>query len=308
MYSLTELEYNEHLKEFESIYVEKKKALEYIENVWLPLKDKFVGAWTDEYSHIGNRASSRAESAHVKLKKYLQVSTGNLYEVRSKMCLIIENEFNEIKTKLSREKMNLLHSCSTSFYKNVVYRVSICALKELRKQHMKAKLGIMNAVCSGQFTKTMDLLCAHKMINWRNEPLILDLIHSQWRIDGRTLSANVATHNDGHDDGLSVMLEELRIKYQEWPTSKKETTHERIKELLNQSDVLFDPNTRPPKGRPPKPNNKRKAVSSTRRDPSGFEFVEASRQCGLNKGIDHENHTHGDANLFDLNVSSDMWE
>ena len=62
------------------------------------------------------------------------------------------------------------------------------------------------------------------------------------------------------------------------------------------------------RSRPPKPNNKRKAVSSTRRDPSGFEFVEASRQCGSNKGIDRGNHTHGDTNLFDLNVSSDMWE
>ena len=71
VYSSIELEYNEQWKEFESSYVEKKKALEYIENVGLPLIEKFVGAWTDGYLHFGNRASSRVESAHAKLKMYL---------------------------------------------------------------------------------------------------------------------------------------------------------------------------------------------------------------------------------------------
>ena len=101
VYSSTEVEYNEHWKEFESSYMEKKKVLEYIENVWLSLKEKFVSAWTDEYLHFGNRASSRAESAHAKLKMYLQVSTSDLHEVQSKICLAIENEFNEIKVLLT---------------------------------------------------------------------------------------------------------------------------------------------------------------------------------------------------------------
>ena len=49
-------------------------------------------------------------------------------------------------------------------------------------------------------------------------------------------------------------------------------------------------------------------VSSTQRDPSGFEFAEASRQCDSSKELDCGNHAHGDASLFDLNVSSYMWE
>ena len=75
----------------------------------------------------------------------------------------------------------------------------------------------------------------------------------------------------------------MLFSHLKWPASKKEIARERIKELINQCDVLFEPITRPPKGRPPKSNNKRKAVSSTQRDPSGFEFVEASRQCGSSK-------------------------
>ncbi|XP_078170434.1 uncharacterized protein LOC144564712 [Carex rostrata] len=214
---------------------------------------------------------------------YLQVSTGDLHEVRSKICLAIENEFNEIKVTLSREKMCLLHNYNSSFFKNVVFHVFLYALKELHKQLMKAKLETMSVVCSGHFTKTMGLPCAHKMNNWRNEPLILDFIHPQWRIDGRILSAYAVTHNDDHDDGFGVMLDELCTKYQEWPGFKKDIAREKISELLNQFDILFEPNARPPKGRPPKLNNKRKAISSTRRDPSSFEFVEASHHCSSSK-------------------------
>lgn len=97
IYSSTELEYNEQWKELESSYAEKKEVVEYIENVWIPLKEKFVSAWTDEYLHFGNHAKSKAETAHIKLKKNLQVSAGNFHEVGSKVCLAIENEFSEIK-------------------------------------------------------------------------------------------------------------------------------------------------------------------------------------------------------------------
>jgi MULE transposase domain len=97
IYSSTELEYIKRWKELESSYIEKKEAVEYIENIWLPLKEKFVSAWTDEYLHFGNCASSKAESAHVKLKKKLQVSAGKVCEVQSKICHAIESEFSEIK-------------------------------------------------------------------------------------------------------------------------------------------------------------------------------------------------------------------
>jgi hypothetical protein len=76
------------------------------------------------------------------------------------------------------------------------------------------------------------------------------------------------------------MLEELCIKYQQWLICKKELAREKISELLNQFDIIFEHNVRPPKGHSPNLNNKRKAISSTRRDPSSFEFVETSHQYG----------------------------
>jgi hypothetical protein len=135
------------------------------------------------------------------------------------------------------------------FFRDVISHVSRYTLKELQKQYMKVELGTMSPVCSGRFTKTMGLPCAHEMCKWKNGTLPLDLIHSQWRIEGKVLSspvlsASTALYNDS-DDTFHIMLEELRTKYQEWPTFKKEVAREKISELLNQSDVLSEPNNHP---------------------------------------------------------------
>ncbi len=61
------------------------------------------------YTHFGNRVTSRAEGAHALLKKYLQVSTGDLCEVKNKICLAIENQFHEIKAQLLSEQIRVPH-------------------------------------------------------------------------------------------------------------------------------------------------------------------------------------------------------
>ena len=89
--------------------------------------------------HLGNRASSRAEGAHAKLKMYLQVSTGDFQQVKDKLCLAIKHEFNEIKVKLSGEKIRVLHNCDIRLFKKLLSNVSIFSLQELYKQYEKTK-------------------------------------------------------------------------------------------------------------------------------------------------------------------------
>ncbi|CAN6718572.1 unnamed protein product [Malus baccata var. baccata] len=93
-----ETSFNEAWSRFEVKYEEKKSVLKYILGTWLPYKEKFVSAW-----------QRKAEGAHATLKKYLQVSTGGLREVKEKICLAIESQFQEIKTQLSSEKVRVSH-------------------------------------------------------------------------------------------------------------------------------------------------------------------------------------------------------
>ena len=141
IYSTTEALFESNWGGFEAMYKEKKDALDYIKSIWLPWKEKFVAAWTDKYMHLGNRCSSRAEGAHAKLKQYLQVSTGDLRVVKEKICLAVEHEFNEIKVKLSNEKLKLPHDGNVTFFRDLYYHVSQFALKEIHKQYKVAKDG-----------------------------------------------------------------------------------------------------------------------------------------------------------------------
>ncbi|KAG5551462.1 hypothetical protein RHGRI_009772 [Rhododendron griersonianum] len=257
---------------FELLYKEKQEVLSYIRRTWLPFKEKFVKGWTDKCLHFGNRASSRAEGAHSKLKKYLLVSTGDLQEVKNKICLAIENEFNEIKTQLLSERIRVPHRSNILFFKELVSHVSVFAMGELLKQYEMMRHGTMQSICTGHFMASMGLPCAHKMIEWKDKILPLDAIHSQWRIDIRSLSVS-----NGEQDGNSA--------------APKESAQGSISQLEHPSfPMLFEPTIQVHKGRPPT-SRKGKETSSTKRNSSQFEIIDAPRKCSICKAVGHNSRT-----------------
>ncbi|KAG5536356.1 hypothetical protein RHGRI_023956 [Rhododendron griersonianum] len=220
---------------FELLYKEKQEVLSYIRRTWLPFKEKFVKGWTDKCLHFGNRASSRAEGAHSKLKKYLLVSTGDLQE-------------------------------------ELVSHVSVFAMGELLKQYEMMRHGTMQSICTGHFMASMGLPCAHKMIEWKDKILPLDAIHSQWRIDIRSLSVS-----NGEQDGNSA--------------APKESAQGSISQLEHPSfPMLFEPTIQVHKGRPPT-SRKGKETSSTKRNSSQFEIIDAPRKCSICKAAGHNSRT-----------------
>nr|KAJ0187711.1 hypothetical protein LSAT_V11C900471790 [Lactuca sativa] len=173
----------------------------------------------DIYLHFGNRSSSRAESAHAKLKQYLQVSTGGFQDVTEMICLAIKYEFNEIKVKLASERIQVLHNCDAPVFRELLCRVSHFALKEIHMQYEKINTGTMTP-CTGHFMATMALPCAHKIKHLEGMTLSLDLVHPQWRIDTLRLNSKDNLHNDGAKE-FDELLSELSSRYQMWPQSKK---------------------------------------------------------------------------------------
>ena len=169
------------------------------------------------------------------------------------------------------------------------------------------------APCTGHFMATMGLPCAHKIKNSREKELSLDLVHPHWRIDTLTLNPEDTSHNDGPDTFLKL-LDELYAKYQVWPLNKKETATSTITKLINQSETLFEPVAQRPRGRPPK-SKKKKGATSTARNPSRFEYVEASQKHnpsssanivqGSNGMTNEVSYIHGENNMIDLNLYPD---
>ncbi|XP_050221087.1 uncharacterized protein LOC126671359 [Mercurialis annua] len=229
IYTSNEVEYAENWKQFEGKYAQKQNVINYIHGTWLPYHEYFISVWTEKHLHFGNRVSSRAESAHAKLKRYLQVSTGDFRQLKDKICLAIENEFQEIKAHLATERLHLPHYCNSLFFKNLTTRVSKFAMRQLHNLYEMVKYGKVTPLCKGHFTATMGLPCAHKMMSWKGGMIPLDSIHSQWRIDSNFISSLGETRN--RDDGIQEMFTELQYKYQQCPLVQKEYVRETLSHI-----------------------------------------------------------------------------
>lgn len=187
-------------------YSHQASVIFYIENNQLPFKEKFVFAWTNKFMHFGNHVTSRVEGAHSKLKRYIQVSTGDLRGVKDKLRLLIDNEFQEIKTQLSAQKIRVPHKFQIYLFKEIVGHVSIYALGELLKPYELEKSDAL-LTCKSNFTSSMGLPCAHN-IRERVQPIQLVDVHPQWRLEIRSLMST-----DGERDQIEGLLKKVYDNY-----------------------------------------------------------------------------------------------
>lgn len=131
VYYSTEEAFARSWEEIELSFMHRSDIMNYIMKVWLPHKERFVSARTDTYSHFGNRATSRGEGAHAKLKRYLLVSTGDLLGINDKMCLLIENDLQEFRTKLSSEKISIPIHCNIPFFQRRSHPHFVICFREI---------------------------------------------------------------------------------------------------------------------------------------------------------------------------------
>src|SRR3954447_24025725 len=89
-------DYEKRWAEFQKQWQGYPQLLKYLTKTWLEKdRKRFVRCWADRYLHFGHRETSRAEGAHSVVKRYLQVSTGDLYGVLQKLSLMLTNQHRE---------------------------------------------------------------------------------------------------------------------------------------------------------------------------------------------------------------------
>ncbi|CAG8761600.1 15595_t:CDS:2, partial [Funneliformis caledonium] len=133
-------------------------------------------------------------------------------------------------------------------YANIKGRVSIFVLKKINKQYQKAAHATIQEPlppCIKSFSKTM----------------------------GYSLVPQADENTSLHEDTLQPLLRNLQKRYQEWPKFQQVAAHVILDNMINAPlMVLQNPKVIPTRGRPSGTTNKR-STNSTKRDPSGFEFV-----------------------------------
>jgi histone-lysine N-methyltransferase SETD2 len=151
-----------------------RRVTAYIEKQWLPLKSRFVKAWTNNILHLGNHTSARGEGAHGALKRYLGGSTGNLYIVFERMEQALKEQHSAISKKLSDERIMVPVRLRIPFFEGVTRKVSSYALGLVYEQYLKAlrylKAKEVLPNCTHFHTQAIGIPCAHRIISRLPQP------------------------------------------------------------------------------------------------------------------------------------------
>ncbi|KAG6990012.1 PKS-NRPS hybrid synthetase [Fusarium oxysporum f. sp. conglutinans] len=183
-YSKTKEAYNERLQKFRERY-EADHLIEvgYIITIWLePHKEKFVRAWTDQWLHFEQYATSRCEGIHHLVKSDMNSSQADLFEAWRVIKRVITNQLSEIQANQARQQVTTPNiQESMALYDNIRGWVSHEAI--LRVEGQRKRLLSELPACTGVFSKTTGLPCAHIILplQQKEECLQISHFHSHWR-------------------------------------------------------------------------------------------------------------------------------
>jgi len=107
--------------------------------------------------------TSRLKGAHTKLKAFLQVSTGNLFNVVRNIENLIKNEINNHTITLAKHRDRPPHNVREPEFDDILYKVTPQCLRHLKAQLKLAKSPNYQPICSGAWTAVYGLPYCHTL-------------------------------------------------------------------------------------------------------------------------------------------------
>jgi hypothetical protein len=146
--------YNERWNALQDTYDHLVPELvQYAKETWLDhYKLSLVQNFADLHLHLGNRTTSRVEGAHSVLKRYLQVSTGDLKIVFEKISILLTNQHAQYDGDFAQDQIKTPHYARNLFYAQVLSRVSNFALGKIWDQRYRLTKPEPLSMCTSKFT------------------------------------------------------------------------------------------------------------------------------------------------------------
>jgi len=260
--------FHESIEALDELCIVCPRAVEYVKTTWLPYKEKFVRAWTDQFLHLGQVATSRVEGNHAMLKKRIEVSSRNLLDAFFCIDRAICNQLVERKVRAAATCARLMHATQDALFSGILSKVSKFACTQILTQLQMAKDAEPGSECTGVYRRTMGLPCSHELrwLRSRQETLRLTDIHPQW------CTPQVEEEEVHTDDNLSNRVEGLIRQVPALSTSQQHRALHWLHNLVHgHEQYIQEPAVVRTRGRLP---GNREPLSSTRRDPSLFEHLE----------------------------------
>jgi hypothetical protein len=175
--------YNLRLSALRMAYQQFPKFLQYIDKTWLTdHKERFVQCWANRYLHFGHRQTSRAEGAHSVIKRYLQVSTGDLHSVLTSLALMLENQHTEHRAAIASARNRTPQCFLVPVLQPLIGHITPYALWRVREQLQILNRPSLHHKCSGTHLNSLGLPCYHVIQDRisQNKVLYLHDFHQRW--------------------------------------------------------------------------------------------------------------------------------
>ncbi|XP_012855334.1 PREDICTED: protein FAR-RED ELONGATED HYPOCOTYL 3-like [Erythranthe guttata] len=161
-------------------YANYPDLIEYLQYTWLVYKEKFVKAWTDLIFHLGNTSTSRVESNHRALKRWLESSTGGFDTFWAQYHSMMKDQFNEILADFAKSKRIRAHTINVPVFK--LLSSGIVTHNALQMLDDEKDEDIDGCVC--YMRKCLGLPCRHEIrakMNARRGVFYAEVVHIFWR-------------------------------------------------------------------------------------------------------------------------------
>ena len=120
--SLTIAEFENKWEGIVSLWSTRNRSVvRYLAGTWIPHKEKFVRAWTNDYLHLGNQTTSRVESQHSSFKYYLGSGNSSFDTLFKRAHAQITNQQLRIRQALE-ESWNSISRTSRLNFLRPLYR------------------------------------------------------------------------------------------------------------------------------------------------------------------------------------------
>ncbi|KAK9049651.1 hypothetical protein SSX86_031380, partial [Deinandra increscens subsp. villosa] len=165
--------------------LEEISIWQYIHNNWLvPYKDKFVTCWCDGRLNFGQHTTNRVEGQHANLKDHIKGMNNTLDAIARLVDKVVRTQEIEISKTFEGSGIKLYNSYNHELYKNLHYKVTIEALRLIRREEKQLeKLRKAGATCGHQLFTSMGLPCACRLEQYikKGQRIPLASIHQFWR-------------------------------------------------------------------------------------------------------------------------------
>ncbi|RKF82476.1 hypothetical protein GcC1_014035, partial [Golovinomyces cichoracearum] len=85
-------------------------AVEYCKKTWLVWKEKLILFWVHQTAHFDNTVTSRNESSHATIKKYIGNSRGDFKAFFEKIKLFWKDQHSKVRATIDQEKRGKIPS------------------------------------------------------------------------------------------------------------------------------------------------------------------------------------------------------